>query len=45
MKEIYKVSGNEKIGFRLIVPVRARPRKAYYFEVRQDGTLVYRPVV
>ena len=47
-KKHYKVSGNDKIGFRLIVPKEAhmlagRPT-AYTCWYGGDGTIVYQPV-
>jgi len=44
----YKVSGNKKIGFRLIIPIESYMNSeqpaAYTCAVMQDGTLVYQPV-
>ena len=44
----YHVSGNKKIGFRLIIPteayVAAMQPERYTCAVMQDGTLVYQPV-
>ena len=44
----YHVSGNKKIGFRLIIPteayVQAMQPERYTCAVMQDGTLVYQPV-
>ena len=48
MRKYYKVSGNKKIGFRLIIPTEsymdAMQPEAYTCAVMQDGTLVYQPV-
>jgi hypothetical protein len=48
LMKTYRVSGNKKIGFRLIIPTEAyvvamQPEK-YTCAVMQDGTLVYQPV-
>ena len=45
---ILKVSGNKKIGFRLIIPIDAynnamQPKK-YDCVAFRDGTLVYQPI-
>ena len=48
IKKTYHVSGNEKIGYRLIIPMEAykvamQPQR-YTCAVTQDGILVYQPV-
>lgn len=48
LMKTHRVSGNKKIGFRLIIPmeayVRADQPEQYTCAVMQDGTLVYQPV-
>lgn len=48
MKEYYHVSGNKKIGYRLIIPKKALKSenisRIYKCTVKRDGTLVYQPV-
>ena len=44
----YHVSGNETIGYRLIIPMKAylkagQPEK-YICTIKRNGTLVYQPV-
>jgi len=41
----YIVSGNQEIGFRLAIPTIAKRSKRYSCDVRDDGTLIYVPVV
>ena len=48
IEKTYHVSGNEKIGYRLIIPMEAykvamQPQR-YTCAVMQDGTLIYQPV-
>lgn len=45
VKKMYKPSGNDKIGHRLIIPSYADIAKAYYCKVKDDGTLIYTPVI
>ena len=47
MKSYYKPIGDEKQGFKLTIPARAKTKMAelYHCEVKEDGTLVYVPVV
>jgi 16S rRNA U516 pseudouridylate synthase RsuA-like enzyme len=44
----YKVSGNEKIGYRLVIPSQVykmfNKPKRYTCEVAEDGALMYKPV-
>jgi len=44
----YNVSGNERVGYRLVIPSQVykmfnKPKK-YTCEVTEDGTLTYKPV-
>jgi len=45
---IYRVTGNDKAGYRIAVPSEAKKTEAYGRKYRchieQDGTLVYQPV-
>jgi hypothetical protein len=45
VKKIYKPSGNDKIGHRLHIPSYAELAKGYHCTVKEDGTLIYAPVV
>lgn len=44
-KKMYKTSGNDKIGHRLIIPSHADIAMAYYCTVKRNGTLIYTPVI
>lgn len=43
-KEHYKTSGNDKVGYRIAVPQRAKPVAVYRCEIKRNGTLIYTPV-
>ena len=44
MKKMYKVSGNDKIGHRIIIPSCVERAEAYTCRVMPNGRLIYDPV-
>ena len=45
MQNYYKPIGDEKQGFKLTIPARAKKSDLYKCTVNEDGSLLYVPVV